>query len=74
VDRTAFSYLCVWDILELSDIWICVVKISDEGTGPSVDRQVGVTGLIVTRTCCPSSTCKEEADSKQTNHCYKLKV
>ena len=58
----------------MSDVWICVVKISDEGTGPSMDRQVGVTSLIVTRACCPSNTCKEEADSKRTNHCYKLKV
>lgn len=36
-----YTYFCVGNIFELSHIWVCIVKVSYEGTGPSDDFKVG---------------------------------
>jgi len=35
------TYLGVGNVLELSHIWICVIQISNEGTCPRFNSQVG---------------------------------
>jgi hypothetical protein len=45
--RFEVAHLCVWDILEMPDVGICIVETPDERTSSGIDSQIGLraTGL-----------------------------
>lgn len=39
------AHLGIWDVLELSNVWVRIIEVTDEGASPSLDRQV--VGVVI---------------------------
>jgi hypothetical protein len=62
------SYLCVWDVLEVSDVRVGIIETTNEGTSLRMDSQAGLVGLIVTSGPRQGHACSENGNGNTYKH------